>query len=447
MQNLAACCRSGKIRRRPQKDSWYMQGSCFAPYMARISGRIQMKKYSRAISMAISFAFAWEAGFAIAQTDAQTASPTVSDSTVSGKNLPHDPKVNPDYPFKSRYRSTGPVRIYFSYQAPDVKFDQKLNQLTVVTKERLTGANVVAGLVAATGSFSSNMFSTRDSLVGYQITDIVHREKLENPALNDIPALLDKKISEHIKNTPSLQNRKFFEKLTVLPAQWALVFDDSAAHGTDLRYVLKFRASVVKAIEGDEASLLHAPETRAGKCEFVSEPETLDQWRADDYASVAALRPKIVDSCMRQIAEALPRILQEGEKPMVVPVESLIKKASVMCKTEYRQCVGVAKQQGPDIEDAIQDCQEDYKQCQVDEIVPLKQATPIGQCKKAMNACKIQTTERLQSASPDARPTRSDFAGCVDEYKVCVAAAKEGKGGGDSEDGKSTEDADNASRD
>lgn len=387
-----------------------------------------MKKCFFVFLLVTSVSFLAQESFANDQTTSDMQLLTKAQASALGNMQPPDPKNDPDVSFKNNYHSTGPVHTYFSYFVLQDLYSDKLNQLTIVTRDRLTGVNVLAGIGAALGGpIGPQAFATRDSLVGYKIIDISNRKALENPALNDVPMLFDQKISEYVKNTPSLQNRKYYESLTVRPNQWSLVFQDLAEHPDTKFYVLKFQASFFKPIEGDRNSLFHKTEERGAYCKFSSEPKTLEQWKVDDYAALDALRPAILEQCSQSFVELLPKILEEGEAQKTISPEKLVQNAKLMCKSQQIQCVKIAKIENVDAGAAINECKSEFTECRSDEVITLINASPVGQCKIAMKSCKAKIIEDIQPATPGTKFDRSLFNGCVDEFKSCLDEAKKNK--------------------
>ncbi len=363
---------------------------------------------------------------------------------IVNKNLPPDPNINPDIAFKSTYRSKAPVRVYFSYHYLGGRFSQKLNQLSVVNREQLTGQNVLAGFRVAADAVSGRVqiggnpynFQTRDTIVGDQILDIVSRAKLENPAINDIPRQLDQAVIAYIDKTPSVKNQQYFEKLTIRPVQWSLVFDDSVGNSESVRYALKFKATVSKNIEGEKDSLFHKAVEKGALCSFSSDLKSLAQWQANDYAEVAALREKIVGQCIQSITASLPVILEEGIPLKVVTIEKRIQGNQNICKDELRQCVGIAKDDVLDRAESVKQCKVEYKECRVENVQPLRDATPVGQCKVSMNICKRKAIEKANLVAPGAKPDRAELTVCAGELKACVKSAQ-----ANGDKGKSADDA------
>ncbi|TDR31081.1 hypothetical protein [Hydromonas duriensis] len=370
--------------------------------------------------------------------------------------LPHDPRVNPKVSFFNKYRSKGPIRIYFSYETEKGKYNSKLNQLTVVTQERLTVVNGLAAFGVAAGAMTGQFsvgnnpygFQTRDAIVGYKIEDIADRSKLENPALNDIPQRLDQDIIQYVNQNPSIKARQYYESLFVRPWQWSLVFDDVAAGTSKNNYILKFKASLSKTVEGDARGFFHRAQQKDAVCMFESDSKSLEQWRKDDYAEVAALRPKIIDKCISSFNDSFSELLQEDEDLKKTTPEKRIRSATLLCKNMYRQCISIAKDEDDETKletllrigqthndtekMAFAMCKSDYKQCNVDLVKPLIAATPIGQCRIKLDACKIHSKEKIREIGKEA--VKAEYKVCVAEYEKCTDSVGKDKNQVNSED-------------
>lgn len=356
--------------------------------------------------------------------------------------LPRDPRFNPKVSFFNKYRSKGPIRIYFSYETERGRYNSKLNQLTVVTQERLTAVNGLAGLSVAADAMAGRFsignnpygFQTRDSIVGYRIKDVSDRAKLENPALNDIPQRLDQDIIKYVDQNSSIKARQYYESLIIRPWQWSLVFDDATGDASKSNYILKFKASVSKTVEGDANSLFHRAQQKGAVCTFESDSKSIEQWQKDDYAEIAALRPKIINNCINNLNDSFSELLQEDDDLKKTTPEQKIRSANLLCKGMYRQCIIIAKDEddetkietllriGQTYNDtekvAFSKCKSDYNQCRTDLVQPLIASTPVGQCRMKLDACKFQSKAKIGQIGKEA--VRAEFKVCAAEYEKCI---------------------------
>ena len=356
---------------------------------------------------------------------------------AEAKQLPNDPKVNPYVAFKNTYRAKGPIKIYSSYydSVARTTYNTKLNQLTIITPNLVVGSNLLQGALFVTaalaggGVASNNMFQTKNKFVGFRIKGNTNREKFENPALNDIPRLLDDKITALINTNEAWKQRRYFEKIEVLPKTWSLVYDklpenSDSRQQQDTAYKVHFSSDIRKKFEGEGAKsgLFHVGKGTSFTCEYESEAKLLPIWEANNYSLIINERAKAVQSCAQKIDEQLPSLLELDKAQLEIDSNLAIRGAVIQCKEEIRQCRQIAKDAlYPDEEE--KQCLTEYKSCQNELVRPLKQATPIGQCRNTYDDC-------IQPFAAVARASRSDddkkgIKACRAVYDSCVDEAKE----------------------
>lgn len=372
------------------------------------------------------------------ESDAAVMSNKLSDTELAeAKQLPNDPKVNPYVAFKNTYRAKGPVKIYFSYYdyLSRITYNSKLNQLTIVTPNLVAGNNflegalfVTAALAGGGGVASNDLFLTKNKFVGFRIKGNEHREKFENPALNDIPRLLDEKIMAILNTNDAWKQRQYFEKIEILPGSWSLVYDklpdNSDARQQETAYKVHFSSVIRKKLEGEGAKegFFHAGKDTRIICEYESDAKPLPVWAANNYSLIINERVKAIQACAPKIDEKLPQFLELDKAQWGIDSKSAIRGAVIQCKEEIRQCRQIAKD-SLYRDDEEKQCLADYKVCQNEVVRPLKQATPIGQCRNAYDDC-------VQPFSTIARASRSDddknaIKACRVVYDACVDEAKE----------------------
>ena len=157
-------------------------------------------------------------------------------------------------------------------------------------------------------------------------------------------------------------------------------------------------------------------------CEYESDAKPLPVWAANNYSLIINERVKAIQACAPKIDEKLPQFLELDKAQWGIDSKSAIRGAVIQCKEEIRQCRQIAKD-SLYRDDEEKQCLADYKVCQNEVVRPLKQATPIGQCRNAYDDC-------VQPFSTIARASRSDddknaIKACRVVYDACVDEAKE----------------------
>lgn len=350
--------------------------------------------------------------------------------TMTGDVSPVNSKVQVEEKteeFESTYRSKGPVHIYFSYNGTDgTSYNQKLNQLTLVTEGRVVGTNVagaalLVGLsILGGGVFvDTTVFAGKESFVGSRIEGVTNRAKLENPALNIIPRMLDERVTQYIQADESLKDQKNYSFIQVSPGNWTLFYDNSneGVAEPDRSYYLRFDASITRVL--GRRNFFNTRAKAAGVyCSFKSPTRKISEWKTDDYALVELTRNEVVKNCLDKVEASIPSLLGVTDK--AAPLSDQMYGAALHCKTNYSSCVSQAR--NSDSKDAgLAQCKSARNTCFDQEYKPLKALTPVGQCKPKLKECREAVLKNEEGRVID----KEAYKTCTKEYEVCVDRAED----------------------
>ncbi len=315
------------------------------------------------------------------------------------------------------YTAKGPLRFDVDFTGI---YPEKMKELRIVKRGSVVGANVallVVGLAVGNQTGVAPIATAnKENFYGDEITDVPDRRNLASPLLNNLLAALDQRITQ-VAAEEEGATVSYKEVVTIKPTSWSLLYNELMAdQGREDEYILRFGALFSKVIEGEEAGMFRKARATERRCYYASSPRKLAEWTANAYAAVVAEQKLVIESCLNQIAAALPTMLG-------IDSNSKIRAAKVACTKAMDQCV-VQSDKAPEPGEAKKACKVDYKQCITDEVRPLIDMTPIGQCKKTLLACRAVVVEKANAVTPGSKPEKSDLLPCNNEYKACVAATK-----------------------
>lgn len=314
----------------------------------------------------------------------------------------------------NRFQATGPVE--FDLDSFGVTGQRK--KLALVQRGLVAGAHTgVVALQLITGVGGQTMNMGKEDFWGIQIDDAKDASTLANPLLKEIPAAIDQQIVAMLADEPEQGPTTFKVPLSAQAGAWLLVYDELMS-GSD-NFYLVFRARFYKRKEGGKLAALHIGKQDSVTCEYKSELKLLSVWRANDYEAVAVEKKKAADSCVKSVATQLPRFLG-------IDADAKIRNAKLECKATYTQCIdGADKTADADASKKV--CKAEHKQCVSDEVKPLVDMTPLGQCKVTLVGCKASVTEKFLAATPDGKPGKAEFQACTADYKKCAEVVKKQK--------------------
>lgn len=316
-------------------------------------------------------------------------------------------------------KTKGPVNLSVSFRS---KKDEQMDQLRIVTRSTVVGANVtnvaVGVTLAVLGAPVPVSGKSKNDFYGDEIKEIRDASKLTSPFRVALPSMLDQKIVEVLADENDDEAKPSFKNtLSITPVAWNLVYNElNADKEHEDEYVLRFAALFSKVLEGEEDGFMRKARAVERRCEYQSKPQSLASWQANDYEAVAAMQKVATQACVDQIAHSLPSFLG-------IDSNTKIRAAQLNCKNGYKQCV--AGSDGAAEPGAAKKlCKESYNQCVRDDVKPIISMTPIGQCKDTFASCKAAVIDKARALNPDEKPAKSEFVPCATEYKSCVAAAR-----------------------
>lgn len=319
---------------------------------------------------------------------------------------------------ESHYREKGPVKLLvYDYSEED----KRMSHLGLVKRSTVVGANAAEAAVGVsmlllTGSGHMRGFN-KEHFYGKSITDARDMRKIASGFKSDLPAALDRKIIQIIGDSPDPGAAPFKNTLTIMPLNWSLAYNELMADkDREDEYILRFSAQFSKVLEGEEDGFLRKARKIERVCHYTSPPRKLAAWTEGDYDAVAAEQKLAIEVCVDSIAKSLPLFLG-------LDSAAKIRTAKLNCKNELNVCVAESDK-APDAAEAKKACNVEYKQCVSEDVKPLVDATPVGQCKATFATCKAAVIEKSQALNPDVKPAKSEFAACTTEYKACVAHTK-----------------------
>jgi hypothetical protein len=327
------------------------------------------------------------------------------------------PDVQPASPRSAdeTFRAKGPLSFYIHDFGPK---GQRKN-LALVPRSLVAGANtgaVIGGVARVLMGVGGGTISGagKEDFYGIQNNDVKDSERLTNPLLRDIPAAIDQQILAMVADDPELSAMKFKDSLHIGAGAWILVYDELLSDSDN--YYMLFKASFSKQWEGDKRTFTHQVGYNGASCGYKSELKPLSVWRANDYEAVVIEKKLAADACVKSVTAELPRILG-------LDSDSKIRTAKLTCKTTYAACVAAsASAADPDASKKL--CKVEQKQCVSEEVKPLVDMTPLGQCKVTLLDCRASATEKFHETSPEGKPGKAEFLGCTTEYKKCAEANK-----------------------
>ena len=147
-------------------------------------------------------------------------------------------------------------------------------------------------LLLVGGTVSS---TKKDELKGHEIEDIQDRAKLLNP-LFDISKEIKIYEKQIVEQYPDIKKEKPFVELVLKPERpnWLLIYD-STEKDVKKGYSLNF-GSTYAPYSVDKRK--NPPIQWGSYCTYKSNPYSLEQWKANDYALVSEHRIKAVDQCI-----------------------------------------------------------------------------------------------------------------------------------------------------
>ena len=317
------------------------------------------------------------------------------------------------------YKAKGPVMLSVTFRGErDKTF---MNELGIVNRSNVVGANaakLAAGvaLIALTGSATVHG-SNKEHFYGDRVSDVIDRRKLASPFLNELPAALDQKIMEVVAESPELGAVPYNKVMMITPSGYSLQYEELlAGAGKEDQFVLRLEAQFSKVLEGEEDRFLRKARSTERACIYVSKPQALSAWKANDYEAVAVEQKLATKACIDSIAPFLPQFLGFDAR-------TKIRDAKTNCQNTHKVCVAAADTQADPLE-AKKVCKGSYNQCIATDVRPIVDSTPIGACKATYAACKTTSVNKARALDPEGKADKTEIAACVTEYKGCLGALK-----------------------
>jgi hypothetical protein len=317
-------------------------------------------------------------------------------------------------PAQSSFQAKGPIYFQMSNFGPAGQRKRLRYVPRSMVAKASTGALIggLAGIILRAPGDTVLAYS-KEEFFGIPL-DAKQAARLSNPLLGDLPAVVDQNIVELLAANTEPGPEKYKEPIYVRSGEWTLFYDELLSDSDN--YYLSFKASFTKQEEGERQTMGHSPIQHGGYCGYKSELKPLSVWQANDYEAVVLEKKKIRDICLKNVIAELPAML--GLDP-----DSRIRSAKLSCKTGYTDCMAESDK-SPDPAEHKKECRAEQKRCVSDDVKPLVDMTPLGQCKVTLLACRASVTEHFEATSAGGKPDRAEFKECGIEYKKCAVANK-----------------------
>ncbi|MEJ7808104.1 MAG: hypothetical protein WKG03_19550 [Telluria sp.] len=313
------------------------------------------------------------------------------------------------------YKVKGPVPLSVTFRGErDKTF---MNELGIVNRSNVLAANAAklalgVAMIALTGT-GHVQGSNKEYFYGDRISDVTDRRNLASPFLRELPAALDKKILEVIADSPELGAVPYNKVMTITPSGFTLQYEELlAGEGKEDQFVLRLAADFSKVLEGEEDRFLRKARGNVRGCVYVSKPQALSAWKANDYAAVAVEQKLATQACVDSIAQSLPTFLGYDAR-------TRIRDAKLNCKNTHKTCVA-ATETIPEPLEAKKLCKVEYNECVATDVRPIIDSTPIGACKATYAACKTTSNDKARAINPEGKADKTEIAACVTGYKACI---------------------------
>lgn len=332
-------------------------------------------------------------------------------------------RINESVPKTVDYPVKGPVPIHMTYEDENtgIVYSPKLNWLTIIDGVQESATNEMgSGVVVQRQSTHGVRFFTatnRKVYIGAEILDVKDKKRIENPALNQIPSMIDELATDFLS---SKANGEPDAQIKLISGGWYLMYNNKAEEATNAftdvddpnrLYSIRFNTVIARQSAVGRNVFNKRGRVVGVTCRYTSEARKLSEWKKNDYEAVVRVKQALLDTCRDRVAGNLPKLLGT----QAVPLNQQIKGAVLNCKAQYLGCTAVAKR-GNSSGITEQSCLADYKQCRVREEGSLKAMTPAGYCKPKLRECK----EKLP-----AEADRSSYEQCVKDYDSCVEAREQ----------------------
>lgn len=232
--------------------------------------------------------------------------PTVAESaSPAGGGSPPEPTVDAT--------PAQPLNVVYSRLGLDNSTTKEaMNSLRVVRQQATRnqiGQQVAinAALIFLTGGLALNVQGFgKDDLTGIEPEGAVDKDRLKNPAIQHLPAEIQKRAAQWLLENHKTREMKFTRPLVVNSAAWRLVYN--SLDEADPTYKLKFDVAIYK--DRDRPSFITGNKKPGKPCSYVSEARPLSDWKANDYQAVADAVPQVVRQCADEFIPQLPRLLE-----------------------------------------------------------------------------------------------------------------------------------------
>lgn len=206
----------------------------------------------------------------------------------AGSNKPH--KV------QATNGSTLDVATVFA--SPDMNnnhyADTKLREVSPVHSGAGMGLSVLSAVLG--GGISSNAFDKE----GYKGSSI---DTLPEPTALYLGPKAESKIHDWLGKNAGGYN--YTQPLYIAAAQWSLVYSDMLA--TNSNYDLTYRVKFYKRPEGGNILSAYV----VSECSPTRVTAPLSDWKVNNYAKVTQETQKMMDACLLELDNQLPRLLKK----------------------------------------------------------------------------------------------------------------------------------------
>lgn len=165
-----------------------------------------------------------------------------------------------------------------------------------------TSTGIVAGLTAAGAMLGSFSFST----------DMFDKNSYKGSTVDELPEPTSRyfapKAEARIAQYLSKQGGSYAYKnvLVIAAARWSLVYSNLST--SDSNYDLSYRVIFYKRPEG--GSVFSA--FTSGDCAPAVKTAPIAEWRANNYQKVTQETEKMMDACLLELDNQLPRLLKKA---------------------------------------------------------------------------------------------------------------------------------------
>lgn len=204
-----------------------------------------------------------------------------------------------------------PLLVIYSYRNSSGGMTKSDMDDLLIVHARTTQNQVVAqvalsvAMLVLVGGVGVSTFGKED-LKGEAPKDLKDKNRSGNPARTLLLADLQRESLEWLAANPKTNELKFTQPLVITGASWRLIYNSLSAD--DQIYRLRLDVGVYKT--RDKSSFFQE-KIKAGKdCLYVSEPRTLNEWKANDYQAVTDSVPVAVAKCSKEFVAQLPVLLE-----------------------------------------------------------------------------------------------------------------------------------------